>query len=188
MALQSFFSLWPSRLTWTGSRMNRVTFGTCNRLCSIRLWKNLGDLTLFRLIRLRSRRRLIALEIVHELVSKLSTQNRDPRNMPSGRASLDVLPVGKSLLFTSLKYACDHQQLEKHSIGQVVRSSWSYISSDQPSSSGIGKSIVNYIQVHSIRPSCTQYVSTERSKSSTLGYRTKFCFNCHSLVTHFEKF
>ena len=127
--------------------MYRVTFGTSNWLCSIWLWNNLVDLTSFRLTRLRSRRQWIALDTVYVLVWKLSTRNRGPGNTPAGRASLDVLPVGRSLLFMSSKFACNHQQFEKHSIGQVIRSSQSYVSSDQLNSFGIRKSIVNYIGI-----------------------------------------
>ena len=67
----------------------------------------------------------------------------------------------------------------------MIRSYRSYISSDQPNSTRIGKSIVYYIQVHSMSPSPTRSVSAERSIPNKLGCRTKFYFNCHSFGNTF---
>jgi hypothetical protein len=133
------------------SEMYRVTFGTSKWLCSIWLSKNLLNLTSFRLTRVRSRLQLITLDMVYALVWKLPLQIFGTGYTLSERASLDTFTVGGSILFMSSKFVCNHQQLEQHSIGQVMRSSQSYVSSDQLNSSGIRQSIVN-----SIGPCVTQ--------------------------------
>ena len=110
------------------------------------------DLTSFRLTRVRSRRQLITLDMVYALVWKLPLQIFGTGYTLSEKASRDTFPVGRSLLFMSSKFAWNHQQLEKHSVGQVIRSSQSYVSSDQLNSSGIRKSIVNYIGICVTQP------------------------------------
>ena len=85
--------------------------------------------------------------MVYALVWKLPLQIFGTGCTLSERVSLDTFPAGRSLLFMSSKFTCYHQQLEKHSIEQVIRRSQSYVSSDQLNSSGIRNSIVNYIRI-----------------------------------------
>jgi hypothetical protein len=132
--------------------MYRAAFGTSKLLCSIWLSKKLLDLTSFRLTRVRSRHQLITLDMVYALVWKRPLQFFGTGYTLSERASLDAFPVGRSLLFMSSQFTCNHHQLEKHSIGQVIRSSLGYVVSDQLNSSGISKSVVNYIGICVTQP------------------------------------
>ncbi len=65
--------------------------------------------------------RLTVLEVVYVIGRELSTRNLDSGNILLERASLDVLSVEKSFLFTTSRYTFGHrQQFREQAIDQVI--------------------------------------------------------------------